>query len=117
MVSRNDYLVIEQERIEKAQDLAAQKQRRQELSATPDQIKKELKAYQAEFTNNALAQLAEAERKLNGLQKSAIQVGEKMINLSPGMAVTVEVKTGKRRLIEYIFSPLMQYVDESVRER
>ena len=29
----------------------------------------------------------------------------------------IEVKTGKRRLIEYIFSPLMQYVDESVRER
>ena len=51
------------------------------------------------------------------LKQSAIQVGEKLINLSPGMAVTVEVKTGKRRLIEYILSPIMQYVDESVRER
>ena len=51
------------------------------------------------------------------LKQSAIQVGEKLISLSPGMAVTVEVKTGKRRLIEYIFSPLMQYVSESVRER
>ena len=51
------------------------------------------------------------------LKQSAIQVGEKLINLSPGMSVTVEVKTGKRKLIEYIFSPLMQYVDESVRER
>ncbi len=40
-----------------------------------------------------------------------------MINLSPGMSVTVEVKTGKRRLIEYVLSPLMQYADESVRER
>jgi len=46
-----------------------------------------------------------------------IQVGSKLVNLSPGMAVTVEVKTGKRRMIEYIFSPMMQYVDESVRER
>lgn len=51
------------------------------------------------------------------LKHSAIQVGEKLISLSPGMSVTVEVKTGKRRLIEYIFSPLMQYVGESVRER
>jgi len=37
--------------------------------------------------------------------------------LAPGMTVTVEVKTGKRRLIEYFLSPLMQYQDESVRER
>lgn len=44
-------------------------------------------------------------------------MGSKLVNLSPGMAVTVEVKTGKRRMIEYIFSPMMQYVDESVRER
>lgn len=51
------------------------------------------------------------------LKDNVIQVGKKLVNLSPGMAVTVEVKTGKRRLIEYIFSPLMQYVDESVRER
>ncbi len=51
------------------------------------------------------------------LKDNVIQVGSKLVNLSPGMAVTVEVKTGKRRLIEYIFSPLMQYVDESVRER
>jgi len=33
------------------------------------------------------------------------------------MAVTVEIKTGKRRLIEYFLSPLLQYKDESVRER
>lgn len=51
------------------------------------------------------------------LKKSAIQVGERLVDLSPGMAVTVEVKTGERRLIEYIFSPLMQYISESVRER
>lgn len=51
------------------------------------------------------------------LKQSAIRVEEKMINLSPGMSVTVEVKTGKRRLIEYVLSPLMQYADESVRER
>ena len=41
----------------------------------------------------------------------------KLVDLVPGMAVTVEVKTGKRRLIEYFLSPLMEYQDESVRER
>jgi len=51
------------------------------------------------------------------LKETTIQVKDKLINLVPGMAVTVEIKTGKRRLIEYFLSPLMQYQDESVRER
>jgi len=51
------------------------------------------------------------------LKKSVINVGDKFIDLVPGMNVTVEVKTGKRYLIEYILSPLMQYQDESARER
>jgi hemolysin D len=52
-----------------------------------------------------------------GLAQSAIHVGEKLVNLSPGMTVTVEVQTGKRRLIEYFLSPLMRYGSESVHER
>jgi len=51
------------------------------------------------------------------LNKSTMQVEGKTINLTPGMAVTVEIKTGKRRLIEYFLSPLLQYKDESLRER
>lgn len=51
------------------------------------------------------------------LEKSTMQIDGKTINLTPGMAVTVEIKTGKRRLIEYFLSPLMQYKDESLRER
>lgn len=51
------------------------------------------------------------------LEKSTMQVEGKTINLTPGMAVTVEIKTGKRRLIEYFLSPLIQYKDESLRER
>jgi len=35
----------------------------------------------------------------------------------PGMTVTVEIKTGSRRLIEYFLSPLLQGVQESIRER
>lgn len=51
------------------------------------------------------------------LGQTAIRVEEKLVNLSPGMAVTVEIKTGRRRVIEYFLSPLLQYKDESLRER
>ena len=51
------------------------------------------------------------------LKESVMRVGEKLVNLSPGMAVTVEVKTGTRRLIDFILSPLLRYRDESLGER
>lgn len=46
----------------------------------------------------------------------AVETG-KEIKLSPGMAVTVEIKTGTRRLIEYFLSPLLKGVKEAARER
>lgn len=46
-----------------------------------------------------------------------MQIEDKMVNLAPGMAVTVEIKTGTRRLIEYLMSPLLRYRQESLRER
>lgn len=52
-----------------------------------------------------------------GLARTQLQVDEKRVNLQPGMAVTVEVKTGNRRVIEYFLSPLLQAKDESLRER
>lgn len=33
------------------------------------------------------------------------------------MAVTVEIKTGRRRIMEYVMSPLLRYRQESLRER
>lgn len=51
------------------------------------------------------------------LTKATIPVENKTVNLSPGMAVTVEVKTAQRRVIEYFLNPLLQYKDESLRER
>ena len=41
----------------------------------------------------------------------------KPVNLSPGMAIMAEIKTGKRRVIEYFLNPLLQYKQESLRER
>jgi hypothetical protein len=36
---------------------------------------------------------------------------------TPGMSVTVEVKTGTRRVIEFFLAPLLRYRQESIRER
>jgi len=51
------------------------------------------------------------------LQQSTIDVDGKRINLSPGMNVTAEIKTGKRRVIEYLLSPIQRSVSESMGER
>jgi hemolysin D len=51
------------------------------------------------------------------MDRSTIQVDGKEVNLSPGMAVTVEIKTGQRRIIEYLLSPLLKSMKESLRER
>jgi len=45
-----------------------------------------------------------------------MQVDDRLIDLSPGMAVTVE-KTGTRRLISYLLPPLARYTHDSLRER
>jgi hemolysin D len=42
-----------------------------------------------------------------------MQIDGKSIALGPGMAVTVEIKTGTRRKL----SPLLRYQQESLRER
>lgn len=51
------------------------------------------------------------------MHKSNIQVDKRLVDLIPGMTVSAEIKTGKRRLIEYVLAPLMRYRQESVRER
>lgn len=39
------------------------------------------------------------------LDSTQMQVEDKLVNIGPGMAVMVEIKTGLRRLIDYILSP------------
>jgi hemolysin D len=51
------------------------------------------------------------------LDRTDMQVDEKRVKLSPGMAVTVEIKTGSRRIISYLLSPLAKYRRDSLRER
>jgi hemolysin D len=51
------------------------------------------------------------------LDKTKMQIDDRRVLLSPGMAVTAEIKTGQRRIIEFLLSPLLRYKQESLRER
>jgi len=51
------------------------------------------------------------------MDKHTINVGNKEVNLTPGMNVSVEIKTGKRRVIEYVLTPLINGITEAGRER
>jgi hemolysin D len=51
------------------------------------------------------------------LKEASIDIDGKRINLAPGMNVTAEIKTGKRRVIDYLLSPVQQHVDDSLKER
>jgi len=51
------------------------------------------------------------------LDRTRMQVEDKLVDLSPGMAVTVEIKTGRRRIISYLLSPLARYKQDAMRER
>ena len=71
------------------------------------------------LSNDAIAdkQLGLIYKAQVSMQDSTIQVENKSVNLSPGMTVAVEIKTGKRQLIEYFLAPLLRYQKESIRER
>lgn len=51
------------------------------------------------------------------LTEQRINVNGKWVQLKPGMSVTVEIKTGTRRLMEFLLAPLMKGVNEGARER
>ena len=51
------------------------------------------------------------------LHQDRLQVEDRWVKLAPGMSAVIEIKTGKRRLIEYFLSPLLRYKQESMRER
>ena len=46
-----------------------------------------------------------------------MQVEDRTVSLTPGMAVTVEIKTGSRTILDYLLSPLRRYRQETLRER
>jgi hemolysin D len=51
------------------------------------------------------------------LDRTQMQIDDRQVNLSPGMAVTVEIKTGSRHIIEYLLSPLIRHKQQAMREQ
>ena len=51
------------------------------------------------------------------LVRATLDVEGKPVHLSPGLAVTAEIKTGRRRVIDYLLSPVQRTLGESMNER
>ncbi len=52
-----------------------------------------------------------------GLDRPTLDVDGRVVRLSPGMTATADIRTGERRVIEYVLSPLMEHAKESLHER
>lgn len=51
------------------------------------------------------------------LERATLDIDGVEVRLSAGMSLSAEIKTGKRRVIDYLLSPLRQHGSESLRER
>ena len=51
------------------------------------------------------------------LDQTNMLIDGKRVQLSPGMAVTTEIKTGSRSVLSYLLSPILRARQESMRER
>lgn len=51
------------------------------------------------------------------LKENLVRIGDRSVLLSPGMAVRAEVKTDRRKVIDYFLSPLQRHLDEGLAER
>lgn len=51
------------------------------------------------------------------IEKNNVLVDGARINVNSGLSVIAEVKTGKRRIVEYFLNPVRKAVDESMKER
>ncbi len=69
---------------------------------------------------NSLIPTGNAQRMQNLVFPITVTPGQKtadqIISLDPGMTVTVEVNIGKRRILEYLFSPLVEVTSQAMRE-
>jgi len=51
------------------------------------------------------------------LNQKQIDVDGRLVHISPGMNISAEIKTGRRRVIEFLLSPVQQHFGESLQER
>ena len=62
-----------------------------------------------EFTAGYLARIA--------LTRPALEVDGAVVPLRPGMQAAVDIRTGRRRMLEYVVAPLVAYGSNALRER
>jgi len=94
------------------------------LNVSPDAIVRDTQTDKAKdhSTDSGSTSSEPKDQQLNyvarvSLDQTNIAVEDTLASLSPGMAVTVEIKTGTRRIIGYLLSPLLKYRQEALRER
>jgi hemolysin D len=51
------------------------------------------------------------------IDQASMNIDGKEVNLNPGMAITAEIKTSSRHVIDYLLSPLQSHVHQALRER
>lgn len=51
------------------------------------------------------------------LDRNYLNIDGRRVALEPGMAVTAEIKTGRRRVLDYLLSPFRRYRHDALRER
>lgn len=52
-----------------------------------------------------------------GLDRATMTIDGAEVPLSPGMATTAEIKTGRRTILEYLLSPIAEVASQAVKER
>jgi hemolysin D len=95
------------------------------LSVSPDAVGKDDLQGQTKDKSQPAAQDAKPPSDDQGpvyaarisLDRTRMQIEDKPVSLSPGMTVTAEIRTGQRRIISYLLSPLRKYRQDSLRER
>lgn len=63
------------------------------------------------FEEEKLGQVYKMKAKL---EKSSLVIDGNDVNISPGMTVSAEIKTGQRRIIEFFLEPIIKYAKESI---
>lgn len=51
------------------------------------------------------------------LDRPTLDIDGRRVRLTPGMTATADIRTGDRRVIQYVLSPLMEHAHESLHER
>jgi membrane fusion protein, hemolysin D len=96
------------------------------IDISPDVVTEDKRPTDNSSANSADARNGKGDQQANGspsyvarvaLEGTSMMVDGRTEALRPGMAVTAEIKTGSRRILEYLLSPLRQYSQEAIRER